>query len=65
MTAETATPGTRAYLGVLNIVLLGLGTLLADIFSRIVEVEALAIVDVVAITIHFIAAGFLHPETPR
>ena len=65
MTAETATPGTRAYLGVLNFVLLGLGTLLADIFSRFVEVEALAIVDVVAITFHFIAAGFLHPETPR
>ena len=64
---ECASPKYRAGLSVLCYFLFLLGHLLAHALSHhnIVAVPGLCILNVVILSAHFIAVGFLHPESPR
>jgi hypothetical protein len=65
MTSETVLPHHRSLFSILNYLLLFLGLLISTLAATVVDVHGLAIVNVIGLAFHFVAAGFFHPETPR
>ena len=65
--AECATPKYRAGLAALCYFLFILGHFLAHVlyYYNVVKIPGLCILNVVILSAHFIAVGFIHPETPR
>ncbi|TRY72458.1 hypothetical protein TCAL_10544, partial [Tigriopus californicus] len=65
VTAESLSAFRRASIGILSYILVHLGILLAHLLSSVIVVQALAIVNLVALILNFLSSGFAHPETPR
>ena len=65
VTAETCLPRHRSRLAVVSYLLLALGLLVASLASSVCDVRGLAVLNVIGVAFHFVAAGFFHPETPR
>ena len=56
----------RATLATLNYVVLAFGSLFAHLLIHLVPwIAGLCVLNLVIVTVHFIAVGFFHPETPR